>query len=117
VRVFNPAPDAGFSAGNSVVQMVNDDMSFLVDSIGMALSAHGLVTHGIVHPVFPVMRDGEAGCSRWRGRAGVADPDRLGELPPAAAAGRGRQAEDLAHALAFVQATRASGEATRRASP
>jgi glutamate dehydrogenase len=59
VRVFNPGADAGFSAGYTVVQMVNDDMSFLVDSVGMALSAHGLSSHGIVHPVFPVTRDGE----------------------------------------------------------
>jgi glutamate dehydrogenase len=37
--------------------MVNDDMSFLVDSVGMALAAQGLSSHGIVHPVFPVTRD------------------------------------------------------------
>jgi glutamate dehydrogenase len=37
--------------------MVNDDMSFLVDSIGMALAAQGLSTHGMVHPVFPISRD------------------------------------------------------------
>jgi glutamate dehydrogenase len=57
VRVFNPGPDAGFSSGYTVVQMVNDDMSFLVDSIGMALAAHGLTSHGMVHPVFPISRD------------------------------------------------------------
>jgi glutamate dehydrogenase len=42
VRVFNPPAEAGFGAGYSVVQMVNDDMSFLVDSLGMALAAQGL---------------------------------------------------------------------------
>jgi len=57
VRVFNPGADAGFGAGATVVQMVNDDMSFLVDSVGMALAGQGLSSHGIVHPVFPVARD------------------------------------------------------------
>ena len=60
IRVFNPGAEAGFSGGYTVVQIANDDMSFLVDSVGMALAAHGLSSHGIVHPVFPVTRD-EAG--------------------------------------------------------
>ncbi len=57
IRVFNPAASDGFNGGHSVVQIVNDDMSFLVDSVGMALAKHGLASHGIVHPVFPVTRD------------------------------------------------------------
>jgi glutamate dehydrogenase len=58
IRVFNPGPADGFDAGQTVVQIVNDDMSFLVDSVSMALTAQGLASHGIVHPVFPVARDG-----------------------------------------------------------
>src|SRR4249919_2337023 len=58
IRVFDPPADSGFGNGFSVVQIVNDDMSFLVDSVGMALAAHGLASHGIVHPVFPISRDG-----------------------------------------------------------
>ncbi|OGT57074.1 MAG: glutamate dehydrogenase [Gammaproteobacteria bacterium RIFCSPHIGHO2_12_FULL_63_22] len=57
IRVFNPGPEDGFGTGHSVVQIVNDDMSFLVDSVGIALARHGLSSHGIVHPVFPVTRD------------------------------------------------------------
>ena len=57
IRVFNPAAADGLDSGHSVVQIVNDDMSFLVDSVGMALAKHGLASHGIVHPVFPVARD------------------------------------------------------------
>jgi glutamate dehydrogenase len=57
IRVFNPTAADGFDGGYSVVQIVNDDMSFLVDSVGMALTAHGLSSHGIAHPVFPVTRD------------------------------------------------------------
>nr|MBP8098813.1 NAD-glutamate dehydrogenase [Arenimonas sp.] len=57
IRVFNPGAADAFSSGHSVVQIVNDDMSFLVDSVGMALAKHGLASHGIVHPVFSVTRD------------------------------------------------------------
>ncbi len=58
IRVFDPSGE-GFDGGYSVVQIVNDDMSFLVDSVGMALARMGLASHGIVHPVFPVARDGD----------------------------------------------------------
>ena len=57
IRVFNPTPADNLGNGHSVVQIVNDDMSFLVDSVGMALAKHGLASHGIVHPVFQVQRD------------------------------------------------------------
>ena len=59
IRVFNPTADAGFGGNHGVVQIVNDDMSFLVDSVSIALTRHGLASHGIVHPVFPVARDAE----------------------------------------------------------
>jgi len=59
IRVFNPTAADGFDGGHSVVQIVNDDMSFLVDSVGMALAKHGLASHGMVHPVFPVTRDAQ----------------------------------------------------------
>jgi glutamate dehydrogenase len=57
VRVFNPdlARD-GFNSTHTVVQVVTDDMPFLVDSIGIVLARAGLATHLIVHPVFAVRR-------------------------------------------------------------
>jgi glutamate dehydrogenase len=59
VRVFNPAADAdGFESPHSLVLTVTDDMPFLVDSLGMALSHAGLAVHLIVHPVLQVRRDG-----------------------------------------------------------
>ncbi len=57
IRVYNPGPAEAFDGVHSVVQIINDDMSFLVDSVGIALSAQGVASHGIVHPVFPVQRD------------------------------------------------------------
>jgi glutamate dehydrogenase len=58
VRVFTPTlEDHGWEPGHTVVQVVNDDMPYLVDSVTMELSRHGLTTHLIVHPQLGVTRD------------------------------------------------------------
>jgi glutamate dehydrogenase len=58
VRVFNPTlRDHGFTSPHTVIEMVNDDMPFLVDSIGLALSERALTLHLLTHPVFAVARD------------------------------------------------------------
>ncbi|MBX3724737.1 MAG: NAD-glutamate dehydrogenase [Xanthomonadales bacterium] len=60
VRVFNPErADSGWDCDHTVVQVVNDDMPFLVDSVGMALAAAGLNTHLLFHPVLSARRDGQ----------------------------------------------------------
>ena len=41
----------------SVIELVNDDMPFLVDSVTGALTERGLDLHLLVHPVFAVERD------------------------------------------------------------
>lgn len=58
VRVFSPTPGAdGWGSRHSVVQVVNDDMPFLVDSVSLEIARQGLSLHLIVHPVFAVRRD------------------------------------------------------------
>ncbi|WP_055477973.1 NAD-glutamate dehydrogenase [Sphaerimonospora mesophila] len=58
VRVFNPTiEDCGWDPGHSVVQIVTDDMPFLVASVTMELERCGLGTHLIAHPQMPVRRD------------------------------------------------------------
>jgi len=44
-------------APHTVVEIVNDDMPFLVDSVTMELARHGLGVHLVVHPVMRVTRD------------------------------------------------------------
>ena len=59
VRVFNPTlREDGYSSAHTVIEMVNDDMPFLVDSIGLALTKRSLTTHFLAHPIFAVARDG-----------------------------------------------------------
>ncbi|HQR26150.1 MAG TPA: NAD-glutamate dehydrogenase [Nocardioides sp.] len=59
VRVFTPnIPEHGWSAGgHSVVEVVTDDMAFLVDSVTMALGEQDRNVHAVVHPVLEAVRD------------------------------------------------------------
>jgi glutamate dehydrogenase len=56
--VFNPAPkDELWVNARTMVQIVTDDMPFLVDSVTGELVAEGIDVHLIVHPQFMVRRD------------------------------------------------------------
>ncbi|MDT0201875.1 NAD-glutamate dehydrogenase [Nocardioides sp. AE5] len=59
VRVFTPTvAEHGWSAhAHTVVEVVTDDMPFLVDSVAMALAEEQRNLHVIVHPHFDVRRD------------------------------------------------------------
>ncbi|MGI8717909.1 MAG: NAD-glutamate dehydrogenase [Lapillicoccus sp.] len=57
VAVLNPAVEAqGWSSGHTVVQIVTDDMPFLVDSVTAALSRPDRTIHLVVHPQLVVRR-------------------------------------------------------------
>src|SRR5690349_16150243 len=58
VRAFNPEPGAnGREGACSVVQVVTEDMPFLVDTVGMAITGAHLQAHRLIHPVLCVRRD------------------------------------------------------------
>ncbi|HET7063647.1 MAG TPA: NAD-glutamate dehydrogenase domain-containing protein, partial [Rudaea sp.] len=58
VRVFNPnMADNGWESPYTAIQIVTDDMPFLVDSVGIAISQAGLLLHTVIHPVYSVKRD------------------------------------------------------------
>ena len=59
VRAFTPTlAEHGWSAsGHSVVEVVVDDMPFLVDSLTMELSRQLRGVHAVIHPNFDVVRD------------------------------------------------------------
>src|SRR4051812_11382498 len=57
VRVFNPTiVEHGWQSTHSIVEIVNDDMPFLVDSVTMEVNRQGLTLHLIVHPLIAVRR-------------------------------------------------------------
>jgi glutamate dehydrogenase len=58
VRAFNPTvAEHGFEGRTTIVQVVNDDMPFLVDSVTNEFDRREIAIHLIAHPVLPVRRD------------------------------------------------------------
>jgi len=58
VRVFNPTlSEDGFVSEHTVIQIVHDDMPFLVDSVTMAVNRSGRMANWIVHPLLVIEHD------------------------------------------------------------
>jgi glutamate dehydrogenase len=58
VRVFNPTlREDGFVSPHTIIDVVNDDMPFLVDSVSLALTERAITLHFLAHPIFSVTRD------------------------------------------------------------
>jgi glutamate dehydrogenase len=77
VRVFNPTlREHGYTSPHTVIEMVNDDMPFLVDSIGLALAQRSLTMHFLAHPIFAVSRDSAGALRSIEERAAAADKNR-----------------------------------------
>jgi glutamate dehydrogenase len=85
IRVFNPTPsEHGWRSTHTVVEVANDDMPFLVDSVTAELNRQDLTVHLVIHPVLKLRRD----------RSGK----RIELLPPdAEAAGGDVLSESLMH--------------------
>ncbi len=65
IRAFNPTVAVnGWASQHSVVEIINDDMSFLVDSAVNELARQGISVSRIIHPVFKVRRTREGAISR-----------------------------------------------------
>src|SRR5438105_5507945 len=55
IRVFNPTlEEHGWQSTHTIIEIVNDDMPFLVDSVKMEVNRHGLTMHLIIHPIVVV---------------------------------------------------------------
>jgi glutamate dehydrogenase len=58
VRVYNPQFEAnGWQSTHTAVEIVTDDMPFMIDSVGMELNRRGFGVHLVIHPVMNVRRD------------------------------------------------------------
>jgi glutamate dehydrogenase len=62
VRVYNPDRAAdGWSSPDTIVEIVNDDMPFLVDSVTGAINEGGREVRLVIHPIINVARDNAGG--------------------------------------------------------
>ncbi|MEM6942384.1 MAG: NAD-glutamate dehydrogenase domain-containing protein, partial [Pseudomonadota bacterium] len=75
VRVYNPRmAEQGWSSRHTIVEVVNEDMPFLVDSTTVLLTEAGLGIHSLIHPMMTVRRDDTGR------RMGLAEPGGEGVL-------------------------------------
>ena len=69
IRIFNPSlGNEGWETNHTIVEIANDDMPFLVDSVMAELGRMDRHIHVVIHPVIRVYRDAEGR------RVGVARP-------------------------------------------
>ncbi|MEA2457964.1 MAG: glutamate dehydrogenase, partial [Thermoleophilaceae bacterium] len=58
VRIYNPQFEVnGWQSTHTAVEIVTDDMPFLIDSVSMEMTRRGFGMHMIIHPVMNMRRD------------------------------------------------------------
>ena len=58
VRIYNPVEaEHGWHTSHTVIEILNDDMPFLVDSVTAELNYQGLTVHLVIHPIVNIARD------------------------------------------------------------
>ncbi|HEY0858942.1 MAG TPA: NAD-glutamate dehydrogenase domain-containing protein, partial [Albitalea sp.] len=74
VRVLSPTvAEHGWASRHSVIEIVNDDMSFLVDSTAAEINRQGLILHLIVHPIYGVERGADGTLTNIQPRSEAPD--------------------------------------------
>jgi len=72
LRIFNPTrAEHGWEGSHTVIQIVNDDMPFLVDSVTMAIGQHDVLAHAMIHPVIHASRDPAGHLLGYGGKGGA----------------------------------------------
>jgi glutamate dehydrogenase len=78
IRAYTPAlAEHGWRSEHSAVEIVNDDMPFLVDSVTAELNRLGLTVRLVIHPTFAVARDAGGKLKTLEVAPGVDPPGQL----------------------------------------
>jgi glutamate dehydrogenase len=114
VRIYNPRFEThGWRSSHTAVEIVTDDMPFLIDSVGMELNRRGFGVHLIIHPVIRVRRDAHGGLLEVLPHGEEAD-DAVGESVIHAEVARQADATELSqlerHLLRVIGEVRAAVE-------
>jgi len=78
LRVYNPQSEKdGWESTHTAIEIVNDNMPFLVDSVTMEVNRQGLTLHLIIHPVIKTRRDANGNLGeilpRGAGKSGASE--------------------------------------------
>ncbi|WP_422369370.1 NAD-glutamate dehydrogenase [Pelagibius sp.] len=58
VRAYNPDVKAdGWTSAHSIIEIINDDMPFLVDSVTAEINRHDVALHLVIHPIMALRRN------------------------------------------------------------
>ncbi len=72
IRVYNPDLEQnGWQSTHTAIEVVNDDMPFLVDSVVASLNTMNLPVLMLTHPIVHVVRDEKGVVTRLAGRGGA----------------------------------------------
>jgi glutamate dehydrogenase len=105
IRVHNPDPAKdGWSSRHTIVEIVNDDMPFLVDSVTGAINTGDRIVHLVIHPILSVERTADGRLAALDG-AGLRESWMQIEITPETDRdGLARLTASLAGVLADVRA-------------
>lgn len=57
IRVYNPSRSSdGWDSDHSFIEIVMEDMPFLIDSVSTNLAQHGIIVHQVIHPILRLER-------------------------------------------------------------
>jgi glutamate dehydrogenase len=57
IRIFTPKKKThGYDSASTIIELVNDDMPFLIDSLSAELARHSLTIRETLHPIFKIVR-------------------------------------------------------------
>ncbi|MCH7930097.1 MAG: NAD-glutamate dehydrogenase, partial [Proteobacteria bacterium] len=99
VRVYNPRHEEhGWQSTHTIVEIINDNMPFLVDSVTAAVNRHELTVHLLIHPLLRIRRD---------------DDGKLVELAEPDAEAEGAASESILHVEVNQQSAQEAMDAIR----
>ncbi|MCW5681480.1 MAG: NAD-glutamate dehydrogenase [Xanthobacteraceae bacterium] len=71
IQIYNPAAveNGGMLSAITIIEIENEDMPFLLDSVTAELVEQGLTVRLAAHPIFSVERESNGTLAEWRGLA------------------------------------------------
>lgn len=74
IHVYNPEFDThGWQSGHSIVEIIHENMPFLVDTVKIVLNELGYTGHLLIHPILKVLRNDAGHIAQMENSEGLAE--------------------------------------------